>query len=218
MLFGPPCPTARWISVPVQRTWVSLPPVSPCCHLSSRSRWARMIDRHREMPFVVGGLAFVCAVGFMLTVVDAIWALVVTQAFLGLGQVLTVLGLQALIANSDARQRDSRFAAFTVVVSLGQFVGPAAAGFLSQHAQLSGGGGLPPGGLVGRHRCFPGSRVSGARRLSSRSIRQEAWFPTRAERHRRARRTGPYCAASGRSLPSPTPPTRCSPASPFYLE
>ena len=104
----------------------------------------RMIDRHREMPFVVGGLAFVCAVGFMLTVVDAIWALVVTQAFLGLGQVLTVLGLQALIANSDARQRDSRFAAFTVVVSLGQFVGPAAAGFLSQHAQLSGGGDLPP--------------------------------------------------------------------------
>jgi MFS family permease len=103
----------------------------------------RMIDRSREMPFIVGGVALVCAVGFGLAVVDAIWALVVTQAVLGLGQVLTVLGMQALIANSGAQHRDSRFAALTVVVSLGQFVGPAAAGVASQHTLLPAELGLP---------------------------------------------------------------------------
>ena len=103
----------------------------------------RMIDRYREMPFVVVGLALVSTVGFALAFVDTIWALVLTQAILGLGQVLTVLGLQALIANSGAQQRDSRFAAFTVVVSLGQFVGPAVGGFVSQHARVPGGDALP---------------------------------------------------------------------------
>jgi len=62
----------------------------------------------------------------------------VTQAVLGLGQVLTTVGMQALIANSDTRHRDSRFGAFTVVVSLGQLVGPAAAGFLTQHVGVPG--------------------------------------------------------------------------------
>lgn len=54
----------------------------------------RLIDRHREMPFIVGGLALACAVGFALAIVDTIWALVVTQSVLGFGQVLTVLGMR----------------------------------------------------------------------------------------------------------------------------
>lgn len=103
----------------------------------------RLIDRRGEMPFIVAGLVLVGAVAFALVLVDAVWALVVTQSVLGLGHVLTTLGMQAFIANSGARQRDSRFGAFTVVVSLGQFVGPAAAGFLGQHAHI-GGGALPP--------------------------------------------------------------------------
>ncbi|MGH3812396.1 MAG: MFS transporter [Pseudonocardiaceae bacterium] len=93
----------------------------------------RMIDRRGEMPFVILGVLLVSAVAFVLVGVSAIWALFVSQAVLGLGQVLTTLGMQALIANSEATHRDSRFGTFTVMVSLGQFVGPAASGFVSQH-------------------------------------------------------------------------------------
>ena len=94
----------------------------------------RQIDRRGEMPFVVLGMVLVCVVSFVLVGVDAIWALVVTQAVLGLGQLLATLGVQALIANSDPTYRDSRFGTFTVAVSLGQFVGPAASGFVSRVA------------------------------------------------------------------------------------
>ncbi len=96
----------------------------------------RMIDRRGEMPFVIIGLLLVWAVTFVLVGVSAIWALFVTQAVLGLGQVLTTLGVQALIANSQAAYRDSRFGTFTVVVSLGQFAGPAASGFVSQRVPM----------------------------------------------------------------------------------
>jgi MFS family permease len=88
------------------------------------------------MPFVILGLLLVSAVTFVLVGVSAIWALFVTQAVLGLGQVLTTLGVQALIANSQAVHRDSRFGTFTVIVSLGQFAGPAASGFVSQHVPM----------------------------------------------------------------------------------
>jgi MFS family permease len=93
----------------------------------------RMIDRRGEMPFVIVGVLLVSAVSFALVAVQAIWALFVTQAVLGLGQVLTTLGMQALIANSGAEHQHSRFGTFTATVSLGQFVGPTAAGFLSEH-------------------------------------------------------------------------------------
>lgn len=91
----------------------------------------RMIDRRGEMPFVVVGVLLVGVVSFVLVGVSAIWALFVTLAVIGLGQVLTTLGMQALIANSDPEHRDGQFAAFTVAVSLGQSLGPATSGFLS---------------------------------------------------------------------------------------
>ena len=96
----------------------------------------RQIDRRGEMPFVILGVLLVCVVSFVLVGVSAIWALFVTQAVLGLGQLLTTLGAQALVANSDPAYRDSRFGTFTVAVSLGQFVGPAASGFVSQRITL----------------------------------------------------------------------------------
>lgn len=96
----------------------------------------RMIDHRGEMPFIVSGLVLVTAVAFALLTVDSIWALFATQAVLGLGQVLTTVGMQALIANSGSEHRDSRFGAFTVVVSLGQFAGPAVAGVLAQHVPV----------------------------------------------------------------------------------
>lgn len=97
----------------------------------------RMIDQRGEMPFIIVGLVLVTAVALVLVIIDTIWALFLTQAVLGVGQVLTTVGMQALIANSDSRHRDSRFGAFTVFVSLGQLAGPAMAGALSQHVNLA---------------------------------------------------------------------------------
>jgi MFS family permease len=96
----------------------------------------RGIDRRGEMPFVILGLLLVTLVSFALVGVDAIWALFVTQAVLGLGQILTTVGVQALLANSEPAHQDSRFGTFTVVVSSGQFIGPAAAGFVGEHVTL----------------------------------------------------------------------------------
>lgn len=96
----------------------------------------RMIDRRGEMPFVILGIFLVSVVSVVLVEVTTIWALFVTQAALGLGQVLCTLGVQALIANSDAAHWDSRFGTLTVVVSLGQFVGPAASGFVSENVAM----------------------------------------------------------------------------------
>lgn len=96
----------------------------------------RMIDRRGEMPFIVLGLFLVTVVAFVLVGVSTIWALFVTQAVLGLGQILTTVGMQALIANSDTAHQDSRFGTFTVFASLGQLIGPAASGFLAQHVAV----------------------------------------------------------------------------------
>lgn len=96
----------------------------------------RMIDRRGEMPFIVLGLFLVSVVAFVLVGVSTIWALFVTQAVLGLGQILTTVGMQALIANSDTAHQDSRFGTFTVFASLGQLIGPAASGFLAQHVAV----------------------------------------------------------------------------------
>lgn len=96
----------------------------------------RAVDRRGAMPFIVLGLFLVSAVAFLLVGVDAIWALFVTQAVLGVGQVLTTVGMQALIANSEPAYLDSRFGTFTVMVSMGQLVGPAASGFVSQHVAI----------------------------------------------------------------------------------
>ncbi|MGH3316974.1 MAG: MFS transporter [Nocardioidaceae bacterium] len=113
----------------------------------------RMIDRRGEMPFVILGLSLVSVVAFVLVGVGAIWALFVTQALLGLGQVLTTVGMQALIANSETAHQDSRFGTFTVIASLGQLVGPAASGFLAQHVAV------PPAFTWGEGADLVGSSV-----------------------------------------------------------
>jgi hypothetical protein len=65
-----------------------------------------------------------------LLAIDSVWALAVSQALLGLGQILSIIGMQTLVANQASRaNRDGRFGIFTVIVSFGQLVGPAAAGF-----------------------------------------------------------------------------------------
>ena len=92
----------------------------------------RWVDRWGEAWFVIAGAAMISAVCVSLLVIDSVWALAVSQALLGLGHILSVIGTQTLVANQASREnRDGRFGIFTVIVSLGQLIGPATAGFLA---------------------------------------------------------------------------------------
>lgn len=92
----------------------------------------RWVDRWGEAWFVIAGAMMISAVCVSLLMIDSIWALAVSQALLGLGHILSVIGTQTLVANQASREnRDGRFGMFTVIVSLGQLIGPAAAGFLA---------------------------------------------------------------------------------------
>jgi len=92
----------------------------------------RRVDRWGESRIVVGGLFLVMTTALALLWVDTVWALAVSQAFLGLGQLMAVIGNQAMVARAgDPRRRDGRFGLLTVVISVGQLAGPAAAGLIA---------------------------------------------------------------------------------------
>jgi MFS family permease len=106
----------------------------------------RWVDRWGEPRFVVVGSAVIALVALWLVWADSLLALAASQAALGMGHIMTVVGAQALIANrGDPRRRDTRFGMFTVVVSLGQLAGPAVGGLVAGSG-LAGGSAGPSGG------------------------------------------------------------------------
>lgn len=106
----------------------------------------RWVDRWGEPRFVVVGSAVITVVALWLVWADSILALAASQAALGMGHIMTVVGAQALIANrGDPRRRDTRFGMFTVVVSLGQLAGPAVGGLVAGSG-FAGGSAGPSGG------------------------------------------------------------------------
>ncbi|SDN96455.1 Major Facilitator Superfamily protein [Cryobacterium flavum] len=92
----------------------------------------RWVDRWGEPRFVIAGAVIILSVAVGLIWIDSIWALAASQAILGLGHILSVVATQALVANrGDPKKRNGRFGMFTVIVSLGQLVGPAGGGLLA---------------------------------------------------------------------------------------
>jgi MFS family permease len=103
----------------------------------------RWIDLKGESWFILGGAAVVAVSAGSMALSQSIPALVITQALLGGGQIMNVVGIQAWVANtSPGGTADQRFGAFTVAVSIGQLVGPGGGGLLaswpSPTAALSG--------------------------------------------------------------------------------
>lgn len=89
------------------------------------------VDRLGEPRFLMGGGALVAGAGAFLATADSLLGLIAAQALLGLGQVVSQIGLQALLANGGRPEdRDRRFGAQAVMGSLGQMVGPTAAALL----------------------------------------------------------------------------------------
>lgn len=90
------------------------------------------IDRWGESRFLVAGATITAVTSLSLIWIGTIWALALSQAALGLGHIMSVIGTQTLVANGgDPRGRDGRFNLYTVIVSLGQLTGPAVAGLLA---------------------------------------------------------------------------------------
>lgn len=95
----------------------------------------RWVDRWAEPRFIVIGAAVIGAACLSLLWIESVWALAASQAALGLGHIMSVVGTQTLVGNrGDPARRDGRFGVYTVVVSLGQLAGPAVAGFIAENA------------------------------------------------------------------------------------
>ncbi len=99
----------------------------------------RATDRIGERPVMLAGAAATAAAAALFFLLrDAVAGLVAANLVLGTGQLLSVVGEQAMLANRVDRGRyDSAFGRYTFAAAIGQTVGPAL-------LVLAGGGGNYP--------------------------------------------------------------------------
>jgi len=101
----------------------------------------RWIDRIGEAPFLVLGTALMAVSLAAMVWVDTIPLLVATQAVLGLGHIINIIAAQTMIANRTRRERrDARYGYYAVAASLGQLIGPIAAGMIAGSVAAGSGG------------------------------------------------------------------------------
>ncbi len=107
----------------------------------------RWVDRYGEAAFMAAGTAVIALVGVAFFVSDSLVALGLAMLALGAGQIVAAVSIQTLVANGGSPAgRDARFGTQAVVVSLGQLIGPAAAGLIVARA-IGAGAGARPGAL-----------------------------------------------------------------------
>ena len=105
----------------------------------------RLADRHRPKQFIVAGAIVVLAAALLAAWSPSLPALALSQAVLGFGQILAIIGSQSLLAGrTPPARRTSWFAHYTFSASLGQFLGPAIASILIALLLAD----APPGALV----------------------------------------------------------------------
>ena len=89
----------------------------------------RLVDGIGPGPVVVVGAASIALTLAGMTGADSLLLLAVGQAVLGLGQLMVVIGGQAMLTNlSSGENRDSRIGYYYVATALGQSTGPVIAG------------------------------------------------------------------------------------------
>lgn len=98
----------------------------------------RSIDRRGSRSFVVGGIVLLAGGAVLSGLAPSVAVLAVAQSFLGLGQISAAIAFQTITAHDHADDRDRGFARLTVAASIGQLLGPAAAGGLLERS--AGGG------------------------------------------------------------------------------
>lgn len=92
----------------------------------------RWTDRVGPARFMIAGAGLLVVSSLGAVWFDSILGLAMSQALLGLGQIMNLVSAQTFVANQTSRgKRDERFGHYTMVASVGQLIGPAAGGFIA---------------------------------------------------------------------------------------
>ncbi|MDQ0990024.1 MFS transporter [Streptomyces sp. V3I7] len=91
----------------------------------------RRTDRGRCAPLLPVGVVLISGGCALSGLANSLWAMALWSGVMGLGHLCFVIGAQSLVARQSApHEQDRNFGHFTIGASLGQLVGPVAAGAL----------------------------------------------------------------------------------------
>jgi MFS family permease len=99
----------------------------------------RRTDHGRCAPLLPAGVVLISGGCAMSGVADSLWAMAIWSGVMGLGHLCFVIGAQSLVARQSApHEQDRNFGHFTIGASLGQLVGPVAAGAVIGGPDMAG--------------------------------------------------------------------------------
>ncbi|MGQ4418265.1 MFS transporter [Streptomyces sp. SAS_269] len=99
----------------------------------------RRTDHGRCAPLLPVGVVLIFGGCVLSGLVDSLWATALWSGVMGLGHLSFVIGAQSLVARQSApHEQDRNFGHFTIGASLGQLVGPIAAGALIGGPDMAG--------------------------------------------------------------------------------
>ncbi|MEV0637124.1 MFS transporter [Streptomyces sp. NPDC050619] len=99
----------------------------------------RRTDHGRCAPLLPVGVVLISGGCVLSGLANSLWAMAVWSGVMGLGHLCFVIGAQSLVARQSApHEQDRNFGHFTIGASLGQLVGPIAAGALIGGPDMAG--------------------------------------------------------------------------------
>ncbi|KUL41024.1 MFS transporter [Streptomyces regalis] len=99
----------------------------------------RRTDHGRCAPLLPVGVVLISGGCALSGIANSLWAMAVWSGVMGLGHLCFVIGAQSLVARQSApHEQDRNFGHFTIGASLGQLVGPIAAGALIGGRDMAG--------------------------------------------------------------------------------
>lgn len=99
----------------------------------------RRTDHGRCAPLLPVGVVLISGGCAMSGAADSLWAMAIWSGVMGLGHLCFVIGAQSLVARQSApHEQDRNFGHFTIGASLGQLVGPIAAGAVIGGPDMAG--------------------------------------------------------------------------------
>lgn len=99
----------------------------------------RRTDHGRCAPLLPVGVVLISGGCALSGLANSLWAMAIWSGVMGLGHLSFVIGAQSLVARQSApHEQDRNFGHFTIGASLGQLVGPVAAGALIGGPDMAG--------------------------------------------------------------------------------